>query len=344
VTVPRTTEPALRVTRQQVVVFRRRTGALDDRLPRGRRSLRVAVWAGQQDSVPRSAVLSIHARVEGTTPRTWEDASLAQLWGPRYVVFVVAARDVPVFSLGVLPDDAKGRTKAEETAARLHAYLRGRRMTYGEAGRGLGVHPNSLRYGAPTGRILIRWEGARLPTVWTVAAPELEPRDARLELVRRYLHVYGPGTPQAFARWAGIGPRYAVAAFDALRPSLIPVRTPIGEGWILSRDETSLRAPAGPAAPARLLPSGDAFFLVHGADRELLVPDAERRAMLWTPRVWPGAVLVDGEIAGTWRRANESITIETWRRLSRAARDAVEEEARSLPVPVERPIVVRWNE
>jgi hypothetical protein len=55
-------------------------------------------------------------------------------------------------------------------------------------------------------------------------------------------------------------------------------------------------------------------------------------------------VLVDGEIAGTWRRANESITIETWRRLPRAARDAVEEEARSLPVPVERPIVVRWNE
>jgi hypothetical protein len=338
------TEPALRVTREQVIAFRRRTGALDDRLPRGRRSLRVAVWAGQQDSVPRSAVLSIHARVAGTTPRTWEDASLVQLWGPRYVVFVVAARDVPVFSLGVLPDDAKGRTKAEETAARLHAYLRGRRMTYGEAGRGLGVHPNSLRYGAPTGRILIRWEGARLPTVWTVAAPELEPRDARLELGRRYLHVYGPGTPQAFARWAGIGPRYAAAAFDALRPSLIPVRTPIGEGWILSRDETSLRAPAGPAAPARLLPSGDAFFLLHGADRELLVPDAKRRAMLWTPRVWPGAVLVDGEIAGTWRRANESITIETWRRLPRAARVAVEEEARSLPVPVERPIVVRWNE
>jgi hypothetical protein len=172
----------------------------------------------------------------------------------------------------------------------------------------------------------------------------MAPRVARLSLGRRYLHVYGPGTPQAFARWAGIGPRYASAAFDALRPSLIPVRTPIGDGWILSRDETSLRAPAGPAAPARLLPSGDAFFLLHGADRELLVPDAKRRAMLWTPRVWPGAVLVDGEIAGTWRRANESITIETWRRLPRAARDAVEEEARSLPVPVERPIVVRWNE
>jgi Winged helix DNA-binding domain len=331
------------LTRSQIVAFRRRAGALDERLPPGRRSLRTAAWAGLQDSVPRSALLSIHARVEGTTPSTWEDPSLVQLWGPRYVVFVVAARDLAVFSLGVLPDDAKGRRKAEETAARLHAFLAGRRMTYGEAGRGLGVHPNSLRYGAPTGRILIRWEGARLPAVWTVAAPELEPREARLELARRHLHVYGPASPQGFARWAGLGPRSAVAAFDALHRSLTPVRTPVGDGWILTRDEPAVRAAAGPTAPARLLPSGDPFFLLHGADRELLVPDADRRAALWTPRVWPGAVLVGGEIAGTWRRAHDTVTVETWRRLPRAARDAVEAEAASLPIPVERSIVVRWD-
>jgi Winged helix DNA-binding domain len=338
------TEPRLDVTRSQIVVFRRRTGALDERLPRGRRSLRTAAWAGLQDSVPRSALLSIHARVDGTTPTTWEDPSLAQLWGPRYVVFVVAERDLPIFSLGVFPDDAKGRKKAEETAARLRAFLDGRRMTYGEAGRGLGVHPNSLRYGAPTGRILIRWEGARLPTVWTVAAPELEAREARLELVRRYLHVYGPATPAGFARWAGIAPRSALAAFDALRRSLTPVRTPIGDGWILTRDEPTIRAAAGPAAPARLLPSGDAFFLLQGADRELLVPDPDRRRALWTPRVWPGALLVDGEIAGTWRRANETVTIQPWRRLPRVARGAVEAEAASLPLPgVDRPILVRWG-
>ena len=79
-------------------------------------------------------------------------------------------------------------------------------MTYGEAGRGLGVHPNSLRYAAPTGTVLIRWEGARQPTVWTVPPPDVDPRDARLELARRYLHVFGPATPAAFAQWAGIRP------------------------------------------------------------------------------------------------------------------------------------------
>ena len=166
---------------------------------------------------------------------------------------------------------------------------------------------------------------------------------ARLELARRYLHVFGPSTPAAFAVWAGISRRAAVTAFEALRPSLTAVRTPIGDAWILASDEPMLRADPRPAAPARLLPSGDAYFLLQGDERALLVPDADRRGMLWTPRVWPGAALVDGEIRGTWRRAHDTVTIETWGRFSQAARQALEAEAAALPLPgISGPIVVRW--
>ena len=95
----------------------------------------------------------------------------------------------------------------------------------------------------------------------------------------------------------------------------------------------------------RLLPSGDAYYLLQGADRELLVPDAPRRGELWTSRVWPGAVLVAGEIAGTWRRAQAKLTIDPWRRFSRLEREAVELEAHSLPLPgVEGQIVVGWSD
>jgi hypothetical protein len=295
--------------------------------------------------MPRAALFSIHARVEGTEPSTWEDPSLVQLWGPRFSAYVVAARDRGVFSLGRLPDDAEGRRVAEDMATRLHAFLGGRRMTYGEAGHALGIHPNALRYGAPTGRILIHWDGARQPTVWTVPTPDVEPRDARLELVRRYLHVFGPATPEAFAQWAGVAPRRSVATFDALRRSMTPVRTPMGDAWILTRDEPTFRAAPGPAVPARLLPSGDAYFLLQGDDRSLLVDGADRRRALWTPRVWPGAVLVEGEIVGTWRRTKAAITVRPWRRLPRAARDAVEMEAAALPLPgIGVPIVVRWGD
>ena len=293
--------------------------------------------------MPRAALLSIHARVEGTRPTTWEDPSLVQLWGPRYSAYVVAARDLAVFSLGRLPDDAAGRRRAEDAAARVAALLGDARSSYGQAGRHLGVNPNSLKYAATTGTVLMRWSGARAPTIWTVPRPDVDPRDARLELARRYLHVFGPTTPDAFARWAGVSRRGAIAAFDALGRSLTPVHTPIGDAGILARDESTFRADASEAAPARLLPSGDAFFLLHGADRELLVPDARRRGALWTPRVWPGAVLVAGEVAGTWRRAGELVEVEAWRRLPRAARDAVAAEAASMPLPgVEGRIVVRW--
>ena len=335
----------LSLTRSQILAFRRRVGALDERLPLGRRSLREAAWAGLQDSMPRAALVSIHARVEDTQPATWEDPSFVQLWGPRFSAYVVAARDLPVFSLGRLPDDAKARRKAEDLAACLHALLDGSSTTYGEAGLALGIQPNALRYAAPTGTVVIRWDGARQPTVRTVPPPEVDPRDARLELARRYLHVFGPATPAAFAEWAGISSREGVGAFEALRRSLTPVRTPIGDAWILTRDEPTFRVAPSPGAPTRLLPSGDAYFLLHGADRELLVPDADRRRELWTPRVWPGALLVEGEVVGTWRRAHERVTIQTWRRLSRSAKAAVEAEAASLPLPgLREPIVVSWGE
>jgi hypothetical protein len=200
-----------------------------------------------------------------------------------------------------------------------------------------------MRYAATTGTIAIRWEGARAPIVWTVPAPEIDPAEACRELARRYLHIFGPTTASGFARWAGISRRSAADAFASLEKSLLPVRTPLGDEWLLAEDDTAIRAAETASAPARLLPSGDAYFLLDGAERELLVPRADRRERLWTSRVWPGALLVEGEIRGTWRRAQHTVRIEAWGRLSRRTRDAVEAEARVLPLPVEREIEVVWG-
>ncbi len=74
------------------------------------------------------------------------------------------------------------------------------------------------------------------------------------------------------------------------------------------------------------------------------MPEAKQRAGLWTTRVWPGAVLVSGEIAGVWRRSSAEVSIEAWRSLSSAEREAVEAEAVSLPLPgLNGPITVRWS-
>jgi DNA glycosylase AlkZ-like len=334
---------SLELTRAQILAFRRRAGALDQRLPRGGASLRRAAWAGLTDSVPRAALLSIHARVEGTQPSTWEDPSLVQVWGPRYSVYVVPARDHGIFTVGRLPDAPSRRSRAEDMAARVEALLAGARWKDNDAQHALGVG-NAIKYATTTGTLLIRWDGARTPTIWTVPRPEIEPQEARSELARRYLHVFGPATAEAFGKWAGVGGAEASRAFDALRTSLTEVRTPVGDAWILAQDETVVREPAGPEAAARLLPSGDTYFLHWDAGRELLVPDAARRSELWTSRVWPGAVLVGGDIVGTWRRAQADVSVQPWRRLTRAERDAVEAEAHSLPLPgIEHEIAVRWE-
>ena len=294
--------------------------------------------------MPRAALLSIHARVQGIGPNTWEHSSLVQLWGPRFNNYVVAAKDLSVFSLGRLPEDVRRRARAHDTASRLHALLDGRRIPFGQAGLEMGVVHNSLRYAAPTGRVLMRWDGAKQPIIWTVPAPPMGPQQARLELARRYLHIFGPATPASFADWAGIQSTDARSALEALGSDLTPVRTPVGNAWILAEDEAALRAQSRPAALARLLPSGDTYYLLWGIDRKLLVPEAKRRAALWTTRVWPGALLVNGEIVGVWRRSSGEVWIEAWRRLSSAERKAAEAEAVSLPLPgLDSPIAVHWS-
>ena len=205
-------------------------------------------------------------------------------------------------------------------------------MPFGEAGRLLGVHPNSLRYAAPTGTILLHWDGARQPAIWWVDPPQVSSLQARLELARRYLHIFGPGSALSFARWAGVSDSEALDTFRQLGKEIGAVRTPVGERWFLASDEDLLLSKPNETESTRLLPSGDAFYLTWGEDRTLLVPDSSHRAALWTSRVWPGALFLRGELAGTWRRSALSVTVTSWKRLTRREKESVEVEAQMLPV------------
>src|SRR6516162_1447816 len=115
----------LKLSRVQILDFRRQAGSLNERLPASAKSLRLAAWAGLQDSAPRAALLSLHARVEGCDSNHWEHPSLVQLWGPRFNDYVVAAKDLPLFSLGRMPDGTRRSTRAHDIASRLRTLLNG---------------------------------------------------------------------------------------------------------------------------------------------------------------------------------------------------------------------------
>lgn len=336
----------LGATRDEILAFRRRTGSLGRRLPPGASSLCRAASAGLQDSVPRAAVLSLHARVAEVSSTSWEDPALVQVWGPRFAVWVVPAACRAAFTLGTRYDDERGRARAATLAARLRELASDAPIAYGEAGRLLGIDPNALRYASATGTMLVRWDGSRQAEVRVVSPPPGDPSEARLELARRYLHVYGPATPDGFARWAGIGRKAAGAAFRDLAGSLVAVRTPLGSAVLLAEDEGTLRLDEdAEGTVVRLLPSGDPYFLLWGPERELLVPDRRARDELWTPRVWPGAVLAGRHLVGTWRRSGAVVEVRAWRRLGARLREAIGSEASSLPLPgLGRRVTLRFVE
>jgi hypothetical protein len=172
---------------------------------------------------------------------------------------------------------------------------------------------------------------ARLDRWLEKEPPSPDPRVARAELVRRFLHCYGPSTPQRFAEWTARSPRDAKAAFELVAGELVEVHVARGRAWLLSADEKAIESPPR-SSGARLLPVQDPFL--QQRDRTVLVEDEWARRRLWRPVRGPGAVLVDGEIAGAWqaRKAGSrlQVSVEPFRRLAVHVRAQIEEEAERL--------------
>lgn len=56
----------------------------------------------------------------------------------------------------------------------------------------------------------------------------------------------------------------------------------------------------------------------------------------------PGAVLVDGEIVGSWQRQQRKVAIDAWTPLPAHAREAIEREALTFPIESKDPASVTW--
>ncbi len=149
----------------------------------------------------------------------------------------------------------------------------------------------------------------------------------RLDVVRAYLRLSGPATPKEVASYLDAAAADVTARWpeDAVEVSVDGERR-----WALAADVDRLAA--GPATGTRLLGPFDLYL--QGRDRSLLVPDRARATSLWPTLGRPGAVLVDGEVAGTWRprKAGRRFTVQVdpWQPLPPAGRAAIAAEAERL--------------
>ncbi|WP_157248164.1 winged helix DNA-binding domain-containing protein [Nonomuraea typhae] len=148
------------------------------------------------------------------------------------------------------------------------------------------------------------------------------------ELVERFLRCYGPATPAHLAEWGGIGRAQAERLWEAAEPGLAEVESGGGPRWVLKGELGRLESPEE-VKGVRLLPPHDPYL--QARDRQVLLPDRDRRKALWRTIGGPGAVLVDGDIRAVWRpktrRRTLDVAVEPLGRLGAKHRAPIGEEA-----------------
>lgn len=253
----------------------------------------------------------------------------------------------------------------ELTGAEIRSVLSGRRVAINELGAELAQRiaralPKKQRHiwnaegpqakGQPLGEAIVHFcirilalhrivcfaprDGNKAPFVLTDEwlghpIPDTDPTAARAELLRRYLHCYGPSTRADFAAWLGIQAGDTGPWWTPIEDKLTPVEYG-GTAWILTDDLNALRSAPTPLG-ARLLPPRDPYTQLR--DRATIVKKEYHRDV-WRAAGDPGTVLADGKIIGTWRpRKNGrklTITVKTFSTLPSRHRTAVQDEAEQI--------------
>jgi hypothetical protein len=277
----------------------------------------------------------LHEFERDALTRALERRTVVQATLMRGTIHLVSAEDFWPFSAGITRAWKqwwlrvnKKEIDLDATTEATREFLRGRTCTHKE------LDEFKRRIGAPGAPMqLVRvspagtWAKRRAHT-FALAEDWLGPctvtEDEGLEhLVRRYLGAFGPSTQREIAKWAGVPTAFLDGSLARMR--LRRFRNEAG-AELLDLPRAPLPS-ADKTAPVRFLPTFDATLLVHARDTGIM-PEEYRPIIFNTkaPQSFP-TFIVDGSVAGTWRLEKGRVRIEPFKRLSRAARQALAEEA-----------------
>ncbi|HEY7131252.1 MAG TPA: winged helix DNA-binding domain-containing protein [Candidatus Limnocylindrales bacterium] len=319
--------------------------------------------------VMSAAELSIGRRLAGATrgdvrQALWVDRSLIRTFGPRGTVHLVAAGDLPMWTgaLSALPSSVPNHpepvrfrpAEADEVIAAIGSALSEADLTVDELTDAIrertgpwavertmdafqdkwprwrvltstAAHRGVLCFGPDRGRNVTYAN----PHRWLPGFQPVEGEAALRLLLARYLHVYGPATPQHLATWLAIAPRTAATLFERTADALEVVDLDGLRAWTVAGDTET---PAEPHRGVRLLPYFDAY-VVAGQPRARLYPGAAAARAL-SPSGQAGnypVLLLDGIVGGVWHQRRSGrrmeITVEPLRELTRRERRELEDEA-----------------
>ena len=302
--------------RERVIAYRVAAHQFD-RTVREAAGLRV-FDLGLQDS-ERSAVPALAARLDrvpdlGAFTLTWTVRG-APHWHRADEVPALAARLWPLSDADAVarmnrPPVEDGREVLHEVASALREVVTGP-MTKGEASSRLTaeVRPevtgwcrscDATHVLDPVFRLAVLPAGLRFgPAGKTVTFVPLEGRrDVPVEaagfeaLIADYLRLHGPAGPSEVAHYFGAPVREVK---DVWPEELVAVSK---RAWLPADRMEAFENPPEPEV-VRLLPPLDPYL--NARDRDLLVPDKAHQKQVWRVLGRRGALLVDGEVLGTWQ-------------------------------------------
>ena len=175
-------------------------------------------------------------------------------------------------------------------------------------GRPLGSWVSSQYRWAPTDT----WLGRGLP--------EIALDDARADLIRRWLRAFGPGTAKDITWWTGWTLRQTMATLQAIDAAEVQLESG-SIGYVLPDDLKPIRQPPPWVA---LLPGLDPTVM-GWKDRDWYLGDKAKQLFDRNGNAGP-TVWADGRIVGGWaQRADGAIVVELLERVSRVARESIDE-------------------
>ncbi|ADB31384.1 hypothetical protein Kfla_2308 [Kribbella flavida DSM 17836] len=307
---------------------------------------------GLQNTPPGSGAIGLAARTQQSSDTV---TALFEPGGPVAVVmaargapYVVRRTDLPLLAAALYPLDAQEGAEVDEVAAAMREVVRGDAVSRPDLSEELNgrvsdgvrawcercqsVHVRERLFRKATLQAGFELDAQATPTVFRSAGaqPSADRDTARAELFRRYVHLVGVTSPAEVATWLDYKAGAVKEAWSLLAEELTACRIEGKRRWALTADLESLLDGRLPST-AKLLPPSDAYLL---GERSLVVPDREYQRELWRAVANPGALLLDGEIVGTWRhRLTDNrlqVTFSPFRPLSAAARNAFDQAAESL--------------
>ena len=133
---------------------------------------------------------------------------------------------------------------------------------------------------------------------WVGRPPETRPEGER-QLVRSFMHCYGPATRDSFMGWLGCCPQQAGRLWTALDQEMEPVLVGERTCYMLSADMERLLHAGDGGDGLLLLGPHDPYLDIR--DRAVLLEDPARQRAVWRTVGNPGAVVRGGRVVGIWR-------------------------------------------